>query len=226
MQQRRSEFPQNMELSRHLKENAVEFSRFEGNLISAGNGQLPKSLLITSCSSGEGKTTSTAAIGISLAERGTNSILLVDAHFREPRLHKLLGQANSPGLAEVVLNEKSWQEAIQSCKGLNLHFLPTGEFLDHPLSIFHSPRFSSMLEELKEHFDCIIFDGPPFLSASECAYIAPMIQGILMVISCEHTRWELLSIAKTKIESVQGELMGVIMNHRKYYIPQSLYKIL
>ena len=130
MQQHRSEFPQNVELSRHLRENAAEFSRIEGNLISAAQGHLPKSLLITSCSPGEGKTTSAAAIGVTLTEQGTSSILQVDAHFREPRLHQLLGQANSPGLAEVVLNEQSWQEAIQHCNGLNLHFLPTGGFFN------------------------------------------------------------------------------------------------
>lgn len=226
MQQQSLEFPQRMELSRHLRENAAELSRFEGNLISTVDGEIPRSLLITSCSPGEGKTTSAAAIGVSLAERGTNSILLVDAHFRKPGLHRLLGQSNSPGLADVVLNEQSWQEAIQPCKGLNLNFLAAGEFSDHPLSVFKSPRFKSLLEDLKEHFDCIIFDGPPFLGASECAYIAPMFQGIIMVVSCEHTRWQLVSVATDKIESVHGHLLGVIMNRRKYYIPQSLYKIL
>jgi len=183
-------------------------------------------LLITSCSPGEGKTTAAAAVGVSLAAQGTNSILLVDAHFLEPRLHQLLGQAISPGLTEVVLKEQPWQEAIRPCEGLNLHFLPAGEFFDHPLSVFRSPRFSSVLEEMKEHFDCIIFDGPPFLGVSECAYIAPMFQGILMVVACAHTRWQLVSVVSSKIESVNGRLMGVIMNRRKYYIPESLYKIL
>ena len=226
MQHQRGVFPQNLELSRHIQANVAEFSRFEGNLISSAEGEIPSSLLITSCSPGEGKTTSAAAIGVSLAAQGTNSVLLVDAHFRKPRLHQLLGQANSPGLTEVVLKEQSWQEAIQPCNELNLHFLPAGEFFDHPLSVFRSPRFNSILEELKEHFDCIIFDGPPFLGAPECAYIAPMFQGTLLVVACEQTRWQLASIVGTKIESVHGKLMGVIMNRRKYYIPESLYKIL
>lgn len=130
MQQHWSQFPQNVELSRHLGENATEFSRIEGNLISAVQGHLPGSLLITSCSPGEGKTTTAAAIGVPLAEQGTSSILLVDAHFREPGLYQLLGQANSSGLAEVVLNEQPRQEAIQHCNGLNLHFLPTSGFFD------------------------------------------------------------------------------------------------
>ncbi len=226
MQQQRAVFPQNTELARHIRDNAAEFSRFEGNLISSAEGQIPESLLITSCSPGEGKTTSAAAVGVSLAAQGTNSILLVDAHFLEPRLHQLLGQTNAPGLTEVVLKEQSWREAIRPCEGLNLHFLPAGESFEHPLSIFRSPRFSAILDELKEHFDCIIFDGPPFLGVSECAYIAPMFQGILLVVACEHTRWQLVSVVQSKIESVHGRLMGVIMNRRKYYIPESLYKIL
>lgn len=226
MQQQRAVFPQNMELARHIRENASEFGRLEGNLIASAEGQLPESLLITSCSPGEGKTTAAAAVGVSLAAQGTNSILLVDAHFLGPRLHQLLGQTNSPGLTEAVLNGQSWQEAIRPCKGLNLHFLPAGEYFDHPLTVFRSPRFSSILEEMKEHFDCIIVDGPPFLGVSECAYIAPMFQGILLVVACEHTRWQLVSVVRAKIESVNGHLMGVIMNRRKYYIPEFLYKIL
>jgi len=226
MQQQREVFPQNTELARHIQENVAEFSRLEGNLISSAEGQIPKSLLVTSCNPGEGKTTSAAAIGVSLAEQGTNSVLLVDAHFREPGLHRLLGQTNSPGLAEVVLKEQSWQQAIRPCKGLNLHFLPAGECFDHPLSVFHSPRFNSVFGELKEHFDCIIFDGPSFLSAPECTYIAPMFQGILMVVACEQTRWQLVSVVRAKIESVHGRLIGVVMNRRKYYIPESVYKLL
>lgn len=215
----------NSELVQLIRKNNSAFDRFEGNLLSASGGQIPQTLLITSCNSGEGKTTSVAGIGVSMAARGTNNVLLVDAHIRQPRLHSLFELENSPGLAEVVLMNLSWQEAIRIYSDSNLHVLSAGKHSENPLLIFRSPRFASTLEELKEHYNCIIFDGPPFLSAPECAHIAPMFQGVLLVVACEQTRWQLVSLVKSKIETAHGKVLGCIMNRRKYYIPNFLYRV-
>lgn len=216
----------NSELVQLIRKNATEFDRFEGNIISTFGGQVPQSLLITSCNPGEGKTTSAAVIGASMAARGVNNVLLVDAHIRKPRLHRLFEYENSRGLADVILKEFSWRDAIRPYANSNLHILSAGKNSENPLLVFRSPRFASILEEWKEHYDCIIFDGPSYLGAPECGYIAPMFQGVLLVVACEQTRWQLASVVKSKIEAVNGKVLGSIMNRRKYYIPQILYGIL
>lgn len=216
----------NSELERLIRSNAAEFSRVEGNIISASGEGVPKSLLVTSCNPGEGKTTSSAVIGAAIASKGSSNVLLIDAHMGNPRLHKILDQPNSTGLAEVVLSKCGWLDAVKTYHGSSLHLLPAGIKFDNPLSIFRSPRFKTVIQELKEHYDCIIIDGPPFMGSSESAYLAPMVEGILLVVACEETRWQLVSIAKSKIEAVQGRLVGVVMNRRKYYIPKGLYKFL
>ena len=217
---------QNSELVQHIRRNVSEFDRLEGNIISACGGQVPQSLLITSCNPGEGKTTTAAVIASSLVARGAKNILLVDAHIRKPRLHQLFGFNNADGLAEVALNHSPWQETIRLYGDSNLHILCAGQTSESALQVFRSPQFASSLEEWKEHYDCVIFDGPPFLGASECAYIAPMFQGVLLVLACEQTRWELASLVKSKIETVNGKVLGCILNRRKYYIPKFLYGIL
>jgi len=218
--------PQNSELVQHIRRNSSEFDRIEGNIISAAGGQVPESLLITSCNPGEGKTTAAALIGFSMAVRGPNSVLLVDANIRKPRLHGLFDLENSSGLVEVILKKVSWQQAIRPYGDSNLHVLPAGKASENPLQIFRSPNFSSVLEEWKQHYDCIIFDGPAFLGASEGAYLAPVLQGVLLVVACERTRWELAALVKSKIEAAHGKVLGSILNHRKYYIPSFLYRIL
>ena len=212
------------ELVRLIKSNISEFDRFEGSLISAAGGQLPKTVLITSCNPGEGKTSAAAGIGVSIAARGSHNILLIDANLRKPRLHNLFGQQETPGIVEIVKEGFPWQDAITVCSEFNLHVLSAGHRTDNPLPIFRSPRFTSTMQEMQSHYDCIIVDGPSFLSASECAYIAPMFEGILLVVACERTRWEPVSLVKSRIETVHGKVLGCIMNRRKYYIPDFLYR--
>lgn len=209
-----------------IQHNVSEFDKLESNVIAACSGQIPQSMLISSSNPSEGKTTTAALIGMSMASRGDNNVLLVDGHIRQPALHRLFGMDNPAGLAEVILQNIPWQHVIRSYGDSRLHLMSAGNTKENPLKIIRSPEFKSTIEEWHELYDCIIFDGPQILGSSECAYLASMVEGVLLVISCEKTRWELAQTAKSKIESVKGTVIGCILNRRKYYIPGFLYGIM
>ena len=139
-------------------------------------------LMITSADAGEGKTVTTANMGIAFAWVGKR-VLLVDADFRRPNLHNVLGLDNPRnGLTQLLQGKvESWRDLVQKTDYANVDFIPAGKFSFEATETCSSQTFKKILQECKDEYDLVILDTAPVGRIVETAMIARACNATLMV---------------------------------------------
>lgn len=196
---------------------------FKGNLLSVTHGRRPKTLLVTSSKSGEGKTLNAINLAHNLAASERASVLLLDLNAHSPHLHQLFQLPAESGFANVVLENVKPESVCFRTEFNNLQVMPYGNSQLSASDVFESERFIQVLNELALHYTHVVVDAASILNASEVILICPYFDGVLMVIECESTRWEVAQLTAEKIRQAGGNLVGSIMNRRKFYIPRIFY---
>jgi len=211
------------EARRLLEKNATELAMAHGNLLSANRGKEVRSLLVTSCHAGEGKTSAALSLAYATSRHARQRVLLIDGNASSPTLCDLLGTHTSPGLIDVVFKGTRIEHAIQPTDLPNVSVLPYGNGATSSLAVFRSPAFATTIKAMQAQFDLLIFDGPALLVSSDASLASPHFDGVVLVVACEDTQWGVAQHVTGKIESVGGRMLGVILNRRRYYVPTSVY---
>jgi len=163
---------------------------FRGTLASilrnqAGNKN-QKMILITSPGPAEGKTTVVQNLGIALAESGRR-VLLVDADFRRPHLHRKFSLSNEWGLIDLLCDDRPLNEYLPEQLGVftgfpGLTILPN-RITHHNISkALYSPRLRTILETLADRYDMVIVDAPPILSVADTRIVASLTDALILVL--------------------------------------------
>ena len=171
-----------------------------------------KTILFTSPSPGDGKSTTIANMAISIAQAG-KKVVLVDADFRRPRVHKYFGEELNPGLMDVLKGDLSLKEAIQKAElQEGLFLLPAGGRPNNPGELVTSEAFRELIEALRAKFDYVLIDSPPVLPVSDPATIASMVDGVYMVTRIRKGVKLTSQKAKETLDRVGANWMGIIVN--------------
>jgi capsular exopolysaccharide synthesis family protein len=179
------------------------------------DGVRPKTLLVTSATPGEGKTTISSNLAISLAFSGAKT-LLVDGDLRRGRLHEVFGiDGDIAGFSKVLQQRVPWREAIIPSHINNLHILPRGKPLAHPSEHFLSKIADQFLQETYSQFDYVIFDSAPVMAADDALSIAPKIDGTIFVLRFSASSARLSRKALDLLIQRQVNLLGVVCNDVK-----------
>ncbi|MHB1557202.1 MAG: polysaccharide biosynthesis tyrosine autokinase, partial [Isosphaeraceae bacterium] len=117
-------------------------------------------ILVTSPSPGDGKTTTVSNLAITLAQAGRR-VLLVDADFRRPTIHRLYDVPRDPGLSDVLLGRLTAEQVIRSSPVYNLDLLPAGAEVSNPAELLLSPALRKLLAGAREVYDTVLVDSPP-----------------------------------------------------------------
>jgi capsular exopolysaccharide synthesis family protein len=206
-----------------IERNAAELSTIEGNMLSVAQNRRVKTLLFTSCNHGEGKTIAAVSMSYALSKLTNSKILLIDGNLHKPALHDLFNISRAPGFSDLLIKGADYESVLRPAEFKNLSIMPCGAETANPLDVYKAATFKEKLDHYKEQYDFVIVDGHSMSSSSGAAVTARHFDGVVMVIECEKTRWEVFATAREKIEKVGGTLLGTVLNKRKYYIPQFLY---
>ncbi len=195
-------FSANYEAYRILRTN-IEFSRQKKQL---------KTLMITSGGVGEGKTTTVVNLAITIAD-SSERVLIVETDMRRPSIYRVL-DVDSPevGLVDVLSNNASFDDVIVQTRVKNLSYLPCGRGGGHLGNMLESKVVKSMVKELGEKFDLVIFDSPPLMGISDTSIMAREVDGILLVLGYRKFPKEVAYRAVKTIENIEGNLIGAILN--------------
>jgi capsular exopolysaccharide synthesis family protein len=174
------------------------------------------SLAVTSTHPGEGKTAVTASLAASIAMAGRR-VLLIDADLRRPQLHAVFDIPRSPGLSEVIDGQVKVSDAWVESPVKGLFVLTAGDKVANPGDLFERGRVHQLIEELGRSFDVILLDCPPVMAVADAAIVANVATSVLFVVGSGTTSRKAALVAIDRIASVQGEVMGVVLNKARVH---------
>jgi tyrosine-protein kinase len=171
-----------------------------------------RTLLVTSASASEGKTTTAANLAIALA-LGGDRVLLVGADLRRPRVHELFGAPQSPGLTSALLGETTAESAAFAIEEVpTLHVLPPGPVPPNPAELLDSPRTRELFASLAERYDTVVIDSPPVLPVTDAQVLSRSAGSVLLVVAHGETSKRGLARAMELLGQVDAPLVGTVLN--------------
>lgn len=174
-----------------------------------------RSLLITSASPGDGKTTAAIHLAVAHAEQGRKT-LLVDGDMRRPSIHRKFGLSGAAGLTNVLMGELEWKETVVHIEGKpNLDIIPAGP-PSHRASDLIGPRMGELLDEFAKDYELVILDAPPLLGFAEPLQMATAANGVLVISRAGETKRKAVSSVLAALNRLRANVVGVVLNHMKH----------
>jgi len=211
------------EVQHVLAENVGALTAVQGSIVSASENRKVQSILVTSCNRGEGKTVTSIGMAHSLAHQANAQVLLVDCNISGPKIHEHFGLPQQPGFLDYLATDIGLEDVVCPTDDPRLMILPLGGSGAMLLEVLRSQNIARRLAALKDKFDYVVCDGSAVFSSSDASIIASHFDGIVLVVQCEHTRWEVVQDGKERLTKAGGKILGVALNKRRYYIPKAIY---
>jgi capsular exopolysaccharide synthesis family protein len=209
---------------------AEQFRKLRSSVTTHNLTSSLRSVLVTSCLPGEGKTKVVINLSATIAKGLDDSVILIDADLRRKSLSSLLGLRNTLGLSDVLAGKTGIQETLVNTEIKGLAVLPAGLKPPNPAEVIAPTRMKNLVQELTERLKSsyIIIDSVPIVSASEANVLSHLVDGIILVIMADKTRRD---VVKRELKSIDSEkILGVVLNcaefdtseyHYSYYKPYS-----
>ncbi|MGA3189702.1 MAG: polysaccharide biosynthesis tyrosine autokinase [Bryobacteraceae bacterium] len=175
-----------------------------------------RSVLLTSASPSEGKSTVAAHLAATHASQHKRT-LLIDGDLRRPSVHRLFQVPNTMGLSNVLMKEISWLDAVVIMDEPNgLHILPAGPSTRRASDLI-GMGLAELIEEATREYDLVVLDAPPLLGFAEPLQMATAVDGVIVVARAGDTSRKALSSVITTLARLRANLVGVVLNevHRE-----------
>ncbi|HYE06429.1 MAG TPA: polysaccharide biosynthesis tyrosine autokinase [Planctomycetota bacterium] len=169
-------------------------------------------LVMTSTGAGEGKSTLSTRLAVSLASTGAR-VLLIDADMRKPTLHHQLGEGDERGLSFLLAGYDGI--APQSTSYANLDFIGVGVRPPNPAELLHSPALGQLIQRSRAQYQFIVIDTPPLGAVSDALIAAEHADGVLMVVRDRVTSKSALALAMRRLAPIAEKVIGLVLNDER-----------
>jgi protein-tyrosine kinase len=216
----------NVELGLEIEE---AYQRLGTNLLAApapDAGPVPRLLGLASSRHGEGTTTTAAVFGSILVRRRGGRVAVVEANFRTPSFEDVFAIPADGGFAELIQGQKTIADVARPCEVPNLFAIRCGHPSLAPSALFDSPGVTRALEQLRAHFDFVLFDLPPANVYADTSILGPRLDALLIVIEADRTRIPEVDRTRRSLERLGVKLAGSVLNRRRNYIPAFIEEML
>lgn len=173
-----------------------------------------RTIMVTSASPGEGKSTTVSNLAVVMAQQGKR-VLLIDADLRKPTAHYTFRLTNTRGLTNVLTRQLRLAELIEKTVVEKLDLLPSGPIPPNPSELLGSRMMDQIIAEALEEYDIVLFDCPPLLAVTDAQIMANYCQGAILVIKSGQTEIEAATKAKENLTNANAKLLGVVLNGKK-----------
>lgn len=179
-----------------------------------------KTIVITSSNPGEGKSTTSGNLALTLAQ-GEDKVLLVDCDMRKPSIHKKFRLTNTYGLSDVLIQKQNVMDIAHKYNE-NLHILTAGKVPPNPAEMLGSKTMTAFLEEMKKYFDYIILDTPPLQAVTDAQILSTKSDATLLVVRAGVTKKECVNNSISLLRKVNANIIGTVLHavdntRNKYY---------
>lgn len=180
----------------------IQFSQIAGREL--------KTILMTSATPNEGKSTTISNLGVVMAQAGSK-VLLMDCDFRNPTQHKMFEVSNK-GTTNCISMGGNILDYVLETKIPGLHLLPSGPVAPNPSEILGSQAFVDALSQLKEHYDYVLVDTPPIMPVTDACVVASKVDGVILVLASGSISPQIAKEAKTRLKQAKAHILGAVLN--------------
>ncbi len=192
---------------------AEAYRTMRTNIMFAALDKPIQTLIVTSPSPEDGKSTLLANLAVTLAQSGHNTIL-VDADLRRPSQHTIWGLSNERGLTSLMIDTKLIDiPPLQSTSVEQLSILTSGPTPPNPADLLLSKQMDAVIAALKTRADYILFDAPPVLAVTDAPLLASKVDGLLLVLKAGTTRRDHAERARDILQRAHVRIIGVALNN-------------
>jgi tyrosine-protein kinase Etk/Wzc len=189
------------------------------NLMFSQSVRSMRTLVVTSASPGEGKTTTASNLAVSFAQQGMR-VLLLDCDLRRARLHRMFAIPREPGLSDLVLGFADETSVTASTSVVGLYVIPAGTLPPNPAELLGGDSMRRTMTTLTEGYDLVILDTPPLLAASDAAILATLADGAILVLRAGSTENAAAQQAVQQLNSVGARIVGAVLNDPDAQVPK------
>jgi len=182
------------------------------------------SILLIGSRSNEGTSTVAQQLAKTVSLRLEKSVLLIDLDRSRPDLHVYVSRKHEGQMHERVDGRDPVQESLRRVEETSLYVMPLFERTMVTPRTLDSVKGGAFWEPLKERFELIIVDSPPATIFPDGPGLVSQVDGVVLVVEAESTRWQVALAVKEKIIKHGGNILGIVFNKRRYYIPQFIYR--
>ncbi|PSB04101.1 GumC family protein [Merismopedia glauca] len=189
------------------------FRSLQTNISFLGSDNPVNSVVISSATPGDGKSTVSCNLAQAAAAMGQR-VLLVDADMRRPRVHEVLGLENQTGLSNLLATDIYSKQAMQVLPGWdNLHVITAGDPLPpDPTRLLGSHKMHQLMQELESEFDLVIYDTPPVLGLADGRLLVPHTAGLILVVKLGKTDRSAVKETLDLMRLSSANVLGVVAN--------------
>lgn len=192
---------------------AEAYSSLAVNLELSAAGRTIRSIVLTSCRAGEGKTLTAANLAVAIALTGKR-VALIDADLRQPGQHALFGCSNERGLTTLLSQPEAPFDLrdLQTTVVDRLWLLPSGPLSQSPVALLSSRRMADLMAWLSLSFDAVLIDTPPLFAVADAPLLARHSDATLLVVRAGQTQTSMLKRAKERCDQAGMRLYGAVFN--------------
>jgi capsular exopolysaccharide synthesis family protein len=198
---------------------ASEFQRVSLTLENLNPAKEARSILITSSTMEEGKSTIASFLAIAISQFGNRSTILIDADLRKPTIDKLFGLNRCPGINELLQGKANLLENIRPTILTNLKIITGGMPTGDADKILEHQSLKDLLDQLKLTFTFTLIDSAPVMMLPDALNLSRVVDGVVLVVKAGVTPKEVVKRASETIKDSGGNLLGVILNNVKEALP-------
>lgn len=196
------------------------------NIKFSSNGNKIKTIVITSPSPDEGKTTTAINLAVTMAQAGSKTIIL-DCDMRNPKIHRIFKLSNASGLSDYLIGEIEYEQVVQNTGVENLYLLSAGTRPPNPAELLTTEKMLALIKEISREFEYIIIDTPPILIFTDAQILSNYADGSIIIIAAGETEREDLVKARELLKRIDVRILGVVLNKydvaKKYDKKHSYY---
>jgi protein-tyrosine kinase len=189
---------------------AEQYRSLRTRIKRAENGRAVRAIVVTSPNKGDGKSLTAANLALTMAQEFQQRVLLIDADLRRPSVHRLFGIPEGPGLADILKGAAELSQALVELPEHHLTLLPTGSTATHPAELLGSAMMRRVLDTLRTRFDRILIDMPPVIPLADLHIVAPMVDGVLMIVRAGVTPKPAIEGALSGLDMTK--VLGLVLN--------------
>ncbi|PRY63206.1 capsular exopolysaccharide synthesis family protein [Knoellia remsis] len=186
------------------------FRQIRTNLRFVSPDAPPQSIVVTSASPSEGKSTVSSTLASIIAEDG-RPVVIIDADLRRPNIANILEVSSTVGLSEVLSGQMDYTDAMQATRHQDVFVIAGGQVPPNPSELLGSARMRQLLQELtRDHF--VILDAPPLLPVTDAALLSGAADGTILVFAVGKTHKDQVEACAKMIQQVGGRILGIVLN--------------